>query len=659
MNCHSNNKLHIIFLIILGLTAGWVTLLSQHQNAQADQDCILVEGKEFCVGQTHKTLFTAYFPDGDLTTMEGGFNDKLGRPLDPSLPTCASPREFPYGTKFRIHGTGTERDGTICVSNDTGGAIVLEPDGSLHIDVLLPDYETMSNWGLKWGEATIISIPDKGNTELDFSDTGAYKTPGKVSEKAGIIYGKLSKERENFYIKNNITYYNPTIVDCLPSNDQAFTNVDAEEKDRAEYLIRYLTGAGFSLAQASGITGNLYQESHIRPDTIQYSPDCNSASCDCCGSCAWKSILTNKLDPSTNRYEYDTDKVNLDCSSQGVGLAQWSWHERKKALFDFAKKRNVHVYDLEMQLEFMMNDFVNDAAKCFQGNDGVQAATTPVDAAVRFHDCYEKSADSPDKVLERRGGKAEEYNTMFQTQIPDGTGFDPEEFKSRFSGSNFNNSSGGGLDIDLCVESTGPVADLQKLVEKTAWPLYCNGNGITRNEGGLECRAAEPKPYYKDLIACRSGGSSTITDCIRGHVGANQGQDCGGFVTTIIQESGWDEKYNPGQENTSGQEKWLNNATNGWKRIYTCNEGDLDTSQLQPGDVAIRTPDYGCHATGHTWLYTGQIPNFEFPAASASFSGGYGNYGSTGRFPMAAGAPEMPVAHTYSWYRKIGGGGSE
>ena len=98
----------------------------------------------------------------------------------------------------------------------------------------------------------------------------------------------------------------------------------------------------------------------------------------------------------------------------------------------------------------------------------------------------------------------------------------------------------------------------------------------------------------------------------------------------MIQESGLDPSYS----GASGS---------GWTKVFEI--GEVDTSKLLPGDVGVyTTPNF------HTVLFVGNIPEFEFPVASASYS----EDPQGGRYPSASKA--MSEADRYAWYRKPGGG---
>ncbi len=140
--------------------------------------------------------------------------------------------------------------------------------------------------------------------------------------------------------------------------------------------------------------------------------------------------------------------------------------------------------------------------------------------------------------------------------------------------------------------TSGDVKALQDLVLKVAWPDY------STEKRGIGSR----KPEYASLI---DGGVWYAGGC--------SGNDCGGFVTTMMRESGWDPEYNPNQrgtwgDGTNGQNAYLDNSPN-WKEVTSEINSNADA---KPGDVLI--------SVGHTLLFVGEIAGFNNVMASASFA---------------------------------------
>ncbi len=120
-------------------------------------------------------------------------------------------------------------------------------------------------------------------------------------------------------------------------------------------------------------------------------------------------------------------------------------------------------------------------------------------------------------------------------------------------------------------------------------------------------------------------------------IGGNQypGDDCGGFVTRALVDSGFLPGYNNGGLVSKG-------ASNTWGNQIPWADANMQligqvtsSSQLQPGDVAFDSDG------GHTWMFVGKIDGFKSEIASASFDD---------RAPMAG--TEGITYNGARWYRK-------
>ena len=144
----------------------------------------------------------------------------------------------------------------------------------------------------------------------------------------------------------------------------------------------------------------------------------------------------------------------------------------------------------------------------------------------------------------------------------------------------------------------------------------------------------KPKKEYADAVVKAQKEGLYVGGTVDGY----DGIDCGGFVTRVMLDSGYEPKYNssgkggftgsPGDPNT--QWGWLD--TN-WQKVNVSS-----TKDLEPGDVAINS--------SHTFMYVGEISGFNDVFASASYS-----TSGSGRAPMA-GQGDAMTPGKYNWYRK-------
>lgn len=134
-------------------------------------------------GKEVNALFTAYYPANN--SMEGGLYDAQGNRLNPKNKTCAAPKSVPFGTKIKVQGTGTSRDGEIYTVTDRGGAITVK-DGVYHFDLLMSSRKECNTWGKKKGKAVILN-----NNQISTSSTSNSK---KASQIITLAKGKLGSK---------------------------------------------------------------------------------------------------------------------------------------------------------------------------------------------------------------------------------------------------------------------------------------------------------------------------------------------------------------------------------------------------------------------------------------------------------------------------------
>ena len=102
----------------------------------------------------------------------------------------------------------------------------------------------------------------------------------------------------------------------------------------------FLKKEGFSDFGVAGLMGNLDAESALRPNNLQdtYSRSLGLSDAE----------YTAKVDNGTY--------TNFVHDSAGYGLAQWTYWSRKENLLNYAKSKKKSIGDLEMQLEFLVQE---------------------------------------------------------------------------------------------------------------------------------------------------------------------------------------------------------------------------------------------------------------------------------------------------------------
>lgn len=263
-----------------------------------------------------------------------------------------------------------------------------------------------------------------------------------------------------------------------------------------------------------------------------------------------------------------------------IGIAQWDDNRWNNGVVKFAADMNGDPYDLAIQLRYLawemgLTDEWKDHPSTNGGvADAVRATSTPEEAAVVFEATFERSGGS----------------TLSQRQSNAKALYDKYKDSSSLS------SSGAALPgtSASCSSGSGGSSELQNYTLKYAW------KELKHNP------RKERTPDYTNAI------STAVNE---GRYVGEEGIDCGGFVTTLLYDSGFDKTYNKDAKGgpTYEQEAW---AKANWQRLGNANgtyepDGSKFTEdKLQPGDVAF--------SQGHTWIYVGEISGFESKYASAS-----------------------------------------
>ena len=263
-----------------------------------------------------------------------------------------------------------------------------------------------------------------------------------------------------------------------------------------------------------------------------------------------------------------------------IGIAQWDDNRWNNGVVKFAADMNGDPYDLAIQLRYLawemgLTDEWKDHPSTNGGvADAVRATSTPEEAAVVFEATFERSGGS---ALSQRQSNA-------------------KALYDKYKDSSSLSSSGAALPgtSASCSSGSGGTSALQNYTLKYAWKEL---NHSPRKER---------TPDYTNAI------STAVNE---GRYVGEEGIDCGGFVTTLLYDSGFDKTYNKDAKGgpTYEQEAW---AKANWQRLGNANgtyepDGSKFTEdKLQPGDVAF--------SQGHTWIYVGEISGFESKYASAS-----------------------------------------
>ena len=156
--------------------------------------------------------------------------------------------------------------------------------------------------------------------------------------------------------------------------------------NNAEQIWNYLKSQGFSDAGIAGIMGNLQQESGLRADNVQNHMGYEDGD-----------YVAAIKSGAISRDEFIHD-------SRGFGIAQWTYHTRKAALYDTLGPQNID--SLAGQLSFMVNEMGSDLT------GQLKNATSVNDATDVFQYSYER-AGKPN--MENRRNQANGFYSTYSS----------------------------------------------------------------------------------------------------------------------------------------------------------------------------------------------------------------------------------------------------
>lgn len=230
------------------------------------------------------------------------------------------------------------------------------------------------------------------------------------------------------------------------------TQIDSEKR----IWDRLLSAIGNEYGVA-GLMGNLYAESGLSPINLQNSYNKKLNITD--------EEYTQVVDANAYK-DFVTDKA-------GYGLAQWTYFSRKQNLLNFAKMKGTSIGDLDMQLEFLIQEI-----KGYKSVWQVLVSATKVsDAAVAVLTGFEKPADMGTSVQNKRTEYAQKYFDKYAKGI---ASINPTNgsFTVKVSIPDLNIRTGAGTNYAKTGKCTG--IGVFTIVETKA------GNGSTKGWGKLK-----------------------------------------------------------------------------------------------------------------------------------------------------------------------------
>ena len=167
-----------------------------------------------------------------------------------------------------------------------------------------------------------------------------------------------------------------------------------DPKDNDAIIWNFFKAKGFNDFAVAGLMGNLKAESNLRPDNLQNSFE---------GRLGSDAEYVKKID--SGRYS----KISFANDHAGFGLAQWTWHTRKEALYDYAKKKCTSIADLNMQLEYLWIEL----QRYTKTMNVLRNAKSVYEASTIVLTDFEKPANQGNSVRNQRAQFGNEFYNKF------------------------------------------------------------------------------------------------------------------------------------------------------------------------------------------------------------------------------------------------------
>ncbi len=240
--------------------------------------------------------------------------------------------------------------------------------------------------------------------------------------------------KATFYIASDKTYkdFNEEQIDEIfnafePKDSNSFTITYGGTI--AEKIWFSLRDAGYSEYAAAGAMGNLHCESGLLTnnleDIFEMGRESDFVLIGKYQTGYTDETYTQAVDTGIITREQFISDHELENCGAGYGLAQWTWHTRKAALYDLARSKGVSIADEDMQIELLINELPN-----YEYDDWVNAES-PEDAAIAFCHHFENPNITDTKYREER---AREYYEQFHGGKLEG---ESDSSGSTASGSNY------------------------------------------------------------------------------------------------------------------------------------------------------------------------------------------------------------------------------
>lgn len=158
----------------------------------------------------------------------------------------------------------------------------------------------------------------------------------------------------------------------------------------------YLKSKGLNNYGISGLMGNLLAESGLKSNNLQDNGNTKLGMTD--------DEYTKAVDNGT----YTKEQFIYD--GFGYSLPQWTWHQRKKSYYEYAKSKNKSIGDLETSLEFLYKELSESYTSVL---NTLKTATSVLEASNAVLLKFECPADQSVSMQNKRASYGQSYYNKY------------------------------------------------------------------------------------------------------------------------------------------------------------------------------------------------------------------------------------------------------
>lgn len=167
-------------------------------------------------------------------------------------------------------------------------------------------------------------------------------------------------------------------------------------KSNEEKIWNYMKSKGLNDYGCAGLLGNIFAESGLNPKNLE-------------------NTYERKLGYSDEEYCAAVDNgiyTNFINDRAGWGLCQWTYHTRKKALYEYAKSKNKSIGDLEMQLDFLYKELGSNFKSLLATLKNSNSILEASNAVLLKFEC---PADQSTSMQNKRASYGQKYYDKYAT----------------------------------------------------------------------------------------------------------------------------------------------------------------------------------------------------------------------------------------------------